>query len=77
NFTIDETMLPGAIEEFNANKAEMSLAMIQQLRTSLSSTEGGKEARKEIKEKDIKVKMVFEGTESGQKCVINIPSGAL
>ncbi|MCI6143437.1 MAG: hypothetical protein MR679_00355 [Bacteroidales bacterium] len=77
NFTIDETMLPGAIEEFNANKAEMSLAMIQQLRTSLSSSEGGKEVRKEIKEKGIKVKVVFEGTESGQQCVVNIPSGAL
>ena len=77
NFTVDETMLPGAIEEFNANKAEMSLAMIQQLRTSLSSTEGGKEVRKEIKEKGIKVKVVFEGTESGQQCVVNIPSGAL
>lgn len=34
NFTVDETMLPGAIEGLNANKAEMSLAMIQQLRTS-------------------------------------------
>ena len=70
-------MLPGAIEGLNANKAEMSLAMIQQLRTSLSSTEGGKEVRKEIKEKGIKVKVVFEGTESGQQCVVNIPSGAL
>ena len=77
NFTVDETMLPGAIEGLNANKAEMSLAMIQQLRTSLSSTEGGKEVRKEIKEKGIKVKVVFEGTESGQQCVVNIPSGAL
>ena len=77
NFTVDETMLPGAIEGLNDNKAEMSLAMIQQLRTSLSSTEGGKEVRKEIKEKGIKVKVVFEGTESGQQCVVNIPSGAL
>lgn len=77
NFTIDETMLPGAIEEFNANKAEISLAMIQLLRTTLSSTEGGKEVRKEIKKKDIKMQVVFEGTESGQQCVINIPSGAL
>ena len=77
NFTVDETMLPDAIEGLNANKAEMSLAMIQQLRTSLSSTEGGKEVRKEIKEKGIKVKVVFEGTESGQQCVVNIPSGAL
>lgn len=29
NFTIDETMLPDAIEGLNANKAEMSLGMIQ------------------------------------------------
>lgn len=77
NFTIDETMLPGAIEELNANKAEMSLGIIQQIRLSLTSTEGGKEARKEIKKKDIKVHVVFEGTESGQRCVVNIPSGAL
>ena len=77
NFTVDETMLPGAIEGLNANKAEMSLGMIQQIRQTFSSTEGGEEVRKEIKKKDIKVKVVFEGTESGQQCVVNIPSGAL
>lgn len=77
NFTVDETMLPGAIEGLNDNKAEMSLGMIQQIRQTFSSTEGGEEVRKEIKKKDIKVKVVFEGTESGQQCVVNIPSGAL
>ena len=77
NFTVDETMLPDAIEGLNANKAEMSLGMIQQIRQTFSSTEGGEEVRKEIKKKDIKVKVVFEGTESGQQCVVNIPSGAL
>ena len=77
NFTVDETMLPGAIEGLNANKAEMSLGMIQQIRQTFSSTEGGEEVRKEIKKKGIKVKVVFEGTESGQQCVVNIPSGAL
>lgn len=77
NFTIDETMLPDAIEGLNANKAEMSLGMIQQIRQTFSSTEGGEEVRKEIKKKDIKVKVVFEGTESGQQCVVSIPSGAL
>lgn len=77
NFSIDETMIPNAIEELNANKAEMSLEMIQQIRQAFSGDESGKEVREIIKKKDIKVKMVFEGTESGQKCVINIPSGAL
>lgn len=77
NFSIDETMIPNAIEELNANKAEISLGMIQQIRQVFNGDEGGKEVREIIKKKDIKVKLVFEGTESGQKCVINIPSGAL
>ncbi|MGN1354064.1 MAG: hypothetical protein ACI4V2_04055 [Alloprevotella sp.] len=77
NYTVDESLAPGAIELLNANKAEMSLAMVQQLRTTLSSTEGGRDVRKEIKKNDIRVKIVFEGTESGQQCVIDIPSGAL
>ena len=59
NYTVDESLAPGNIELLNANKAEMSLGMIQQIRQAFSCTEGGKEARKEIKKKDIKVKMVF------------------
>jgi len=77
NYTVDESQAPGAIEILNAKKAEMSLEMIQQIRQAFSGDESGKEVREIIKKKDIKVKMVFEGTESGQKCVINIPSGAL
>ena len=77
NYTVDESLAPGAIKLLNANKAEMDLEMIQQIRQAFSGDESGKEAREIIKEKDIKVKIVFEGTETGQQCVFNIPSGAL
>ena len=77
NYTVDESLAPGAIKLLNANKAEMDLELIQQIRQALSGDEDGKEAREIIKEKDIKVKIVFEGTETDQQCVFNIPSGAL
>ena len=51
NYTVDESLAPGAIKLLNANKAEMDLEMIQQIRQALSGDEDGKEAREIISQR--------------------------
>ena len=49
NYTVDESLAPDAIKFLNANKAEMSLEMIQEIRQAFSSSESSKEVRPKIR----------------------------